>query len=121
MGNNKKITFDKNLFMIIYKMTLLPIRLKLVGYTEVLIGVPAVGGFQPGLKVEGITSWGMSQLGDLNLFDSPGTIFILIHLYLVDATNKIFSLSTKYAKSGYYINNVKITKNRASRRRHRGS
>ena len=45
MGNNKKITFDKNLFMIIYKMTLLPIRLKLVGYTEVLIGVPAVGGF----------------------------------------------------------------------------
>ena len=38
-------------------------------------------------------------MGDLNLFDFPGTIFILIHFYLVNATNKDFSLSIIYAKT----------------------
>ena len=37
-------------------------------------------------------SWGECQLGDLNLSDFLGTIFILIHFYLMKATNEHYFL-----------------------------
>ena len=48
-----------------------------------------LGDFSPRRgPVWGSTSWGMCQLGDFNLSDFLGKIFILIHLYLINATNE---------------------------------
>ena len=52
-------------------------------------GVPAVGGFQHGARA----SWGKCQLGDFNMSDFLGTIFILIHFYLMNATNEYYFLN----------------------------
>ena len=38
--------------------------------------------------VRGSASWGKCQLGDFNLSDFLGTVFILIHFYLMNATNE---------------------------------
>ena len=75
-------------------------------------GVPAVGGLKfslaqkrfaksaswgkcqlEELPVGRSASWGKCQLGDFNLSDFLGTIFILIHFYLINAhMNTIFKL-----------------------------
>ena len=48
------------------------------------------------LQVEGSASLGKCQLGDFNLSDFLGTISILIHFYLMNATNKLFFLHKIY-------------------------
>ena len=40
------------------------------------------------VPVGGSASWGKCQLEDFNLSDFLGTIFILIHFYLMNATNE---------------------------------
>ena len=49
------------------------------------------------VPVGGGASWGKCQLGDFNLSDFLGTIFILIHFYLINATNEHYSLSKIYS------------------------
>ena len=56
------------------------------------LGVPAVGGFQP----EAVYIWGMCQLEDLNLSDFQGTIRIVIHFYLINATIEHYSFRKIY-------------------------
>ena len=54
------------------------------------------------VPVGGSASWGKCQLGDFNLSDFLGTIFFLIHFYLMNAKNehyflnKINSIKTDY-------------------------
>ena len=48
------------------------------------------------VPVEGSATWWKCYLGDFNLSDFLGTIFILIHLYLINATNEHYSLSKIY-------------------------
>ena len=43
--------------------------------------------------VGGRAIWGKCQLGDFNLSDFLGTIFILIHFYLINAKNKNYPFS----------------------------
>ena len=54
-------------------------------------GILAWGKGQLGeVPVGGSASWGKCQLGDFNLSDFLGTIFILIHFYLINITNEHF-------------------------------
>ena len=46
--------------------------------------------------VGGSSSLGKCQLGDFNLSDFLRTIFILIHSYLMDATNEHYFLNKTY-------------------------
>ena len=55
---------------------------------EVLVGEVPGGGS---------ASLGKCQLGDFNLSDFLGTIFILIHFYLMNATNEHYSLNKIYS------------------------
>ena len=54
-------------------------------------GILALGEGQLGeVPVGGNASWGKCQLRDFNLSDFLGTIFILIHFFIMDATNEHF-------------------------------
>ena len=48
------------------------------------------------VPVGGSASWGKCQLGDFNLSDFLGTIFILIHFYLMNSTNEHHFLNKSY-------------------------
>ena len=45
------------------------------------------------LPLWGTATWGNFQLGDFNLSDFLGAIFILIHFYLMNPTNEHFFLN----------------------------
>ena len=61
-------------------------------------GILAWGEGQLGeVPVGGSVTLGKCQLGDFNLSDFLGTIFILIHFYLMYATNDHYSLSKIYS------------------------
>ena len=73
------------------------------------LGVPAVGEFQPWARASwgkgqfgegpvcGSVTWRKCQFEDFNLSDSLSTVFILIHFYLMNATNENYFLNKIYS------------------------
>ena len=56
-----------------------------------------------GMSVEGSASWGKCQLVDFNLSDFLGTVFILVHFYLMNVKDKHYFLNNTYLINNEFL------------------